>query len=59
MGDTDVEANTARTNLAMPLELRDRVMVHARADLRSFKAEILALLDEAMKARERRGKTST
>lgn len=52
--DDMADIKTVRTNLEMTRDLRERIMVQAKGDLRSFKPEILALLDEACRARERK-----
>lgn len=43
-----------RTNLAVPVELYERVMVQAEADRRQYKPEIIVLLEEALEQREKR-----
>lgn len=43
-----------RTDLAVPDDLREAIEREARVDLRTYKAEILALLREAIEARARR-----
>jgi hypothetical protein len=53
MADT-VEDGTRRTNLEVPPDLVTDIDELARADLRKFKPEIIALLREAVAARKRR-----
>lgn len=50
----DDKEREVRTNLSMPEAMRERIIPQAKIDRRSFKAEILVLLDEALTARERK-----
>ena len=50
----DAALEPARTNLEVPGDLRERIEREAKIDLRSYKGEILILLNEALSARERR-----
>lgn len=44
------------TNLTVPGALRARVMDECEGDRRTYKAELLVLLEEALDARDRRRK---
>lgn len=50
----DVE--TMKTNLPVPVPLRDKVIASAAQDHRTYKGQIIALVEEALDARERKGR---
>lgn len=45
---------TKMTQLDVPVELKDRIDAEATADRRTYKEEILWLVEEALKIRDRR-----
>jgi len=49
------EVQTMKTNLPVPVPLRDRVIASAIADRRTYKAQMIELVEEALDARERKG----
>jgi hypothetical protein len=54
MAEAAEKTETALTQIAVPIDLKQRIMAQAGADLRGYKGEILVLLDEACTAREKR-----
>lgn len=53
MTDT-VDTQASRTNLEVPNDLMERIKRQATKDRRSYKSEILELLEEAVETREGR-----
>lgn len=41
------------TNLPVPVAVKNRVLVQAKGDMRTYKAELLALVIEALDRREK------
>lgn len=54
MAETAENTETALTQIAVPIDLKQRIAAQAKLDLRGYKGEILVLLDEACTAREKR-----
>lgn len=42
------------TRLSVPDDIKDRIDVEAKADRRTYKGEILALVEEALDARDKK-----
>jgi len=47
-------SDVSRTNLEVPVSTKERVDREAHADRRSYKAELIVLVEEALVARERK-----
>lgn len=52
--DTMIDEDTVRTNLEMPADLARRIRSQAAFDRRTFKPQILVLIEEALDRRETR-----